>query len=139
MLGADGVVVGTRFWSSKEALTAKAATDRAAAATGDDTVRTKAIDALRGVPWPEEFSFRMVENQFTRTWAHREKEAAAAYGTLAEVFAEARASQNFDIAPIVAGESIGLFRDRPTAASIVEGMVGEAKTLLGRGAALDFR
>jgi nitronate monooxygenase len=55
MLGADGVVVGSRFWSSKEALTPKAATDRAVSATGDDTVRTKAIDSLRGVPWPADF------------------------------------------------------------------------------------
>ena len=56
MLGADGVVIGTRFWASEEALTPRAATDRAMLATGDDTVRTRAIDALRGVPWPEEFS-----------------------------------------------------------------------------------
>ena len=52
MLGADGVVVGSRFWSSKEAMTPKAATDRAALATGDNTVRTQAIDLLRGTPWP---------------------------------------------------------------------------------------
>jgi nitronate monooxygenase len=139
MLGADGVVVGTRFWSSREALTPERATERAADATGDDTVRTKAIDALRGVPWPEEFSFRMVQNAFTREWAHREREAAAAYGSMDEVFAKARAGQDFDVAPIVAGEAVGLFRDRPPAASIVEAMVGETEFLLGRGARFDFR
>jgi nitronate monooxygenase len=139
MLGADGVVVGTRFWSSREALTPERATDRAAAATGDDTVRTKAIDALRGVPWPEEFSFRMVQNAITREWAHRERDAAGAYGTMAQVFAEARASQNFDVAPIVAGEAVGLFRGRPPAADIVEAMAREAESLLGRGATFDFR
>src|SRR6185369_7547081 len=31
MLGADGVVVGTRFWASAEALTPAGSTDRAAA------------------------------------------------------------------------------------------------------------
>ncbi len=138
MLGADGVVVGSRFWSSREALTPSSATDRAAIATGDDTVRTRAIDALRGTPWPAEFSFRVVENDFTRKWAYRESEAAGAFGNFASLFAEARSSQNFDIAPIVAGEAIGLFQDRPAAATIVEAMVEEAESRLGRGATLDF-
>jgi len=138
MLGADGVVVGSRFWSSREALTPTKATDRAAVATGDDTVRTRAIDSLRGTPWPEEFSFRVVGNDFTREWAHRESQAAGAFGSLAAVFAEAKSSENFDVSPIVAGEAIGLFRDRPSAASIVEAMAREAESLLGRGATLDF-
>ena len=76
MLGADGVVVGTRFWASEEALTPAAASDRAIRSTGDDTVRTKAIDALRGVPWPEEFSLRVVKNKLAEEWAHREAEAS---------------------------------------------------------------
>jgi nitronate monooxygenase len=138
MLGADGVVVGSRFWSSREALTPTKATDRAATATGDDTVRTKAIDALRGTPWPPEFSFRVVENDFTREWAHREKEAAAAFGSLAARFSEARSSQNFDLSPIVAGEAVGLFGDRPAAAAIVETMVSDAEAILKNAAALDF-
>ena len=97
MLGADGVLVGTRFWAAAEALTPQAMTDRAARATGDDTVRTKAIDALRGVPWPEEFSFRILKNKFTDKWAHREAEAAAARGSLAEAYAEARKQQDLEM------------------------------------------
>jgi len=50
---------------------------RALAATGDSTVRTAAVDALRGTPWPEQFSFRMLENRITREWAARESEARA--------------------------------------------------------------
>src|SRR5437667_1260184 len=119
MLGADGVVVGTRFWASEEALTPPAATDRAISATGDDTVRTTAIDSLRGVPWPEEFSFRVVKNKFTEQWGRREAEAAAAFGSLAPAYAEARSRQDFDVTAIVAGECVGLVRDRPTAASLV--------------------
>lgn len=78
MLGADGVLIGTRFWASAEALTPQAMTDRAVRATGDDTVRTKAIDRLRGVPWPQEFSFRVLKNKFTDEWAHREAEGDSA-------------------------------------------------------------
>jgi nitronate monooxygenase len=81
----------------------------------------------------------VVKNKFTEEWAHREQEAAAAFGSLAGAFAEARSSQNFDVAPVVAGESVGLFHDRPPAANIIESMVAEAGKLLGRGATLDFR
>ena len=139
MLGADGVVVGTRFWSSAEALTPSAATDRGACATGDDTVRTKAIDPLRGVPWPEEFSFRVLKNKLTDQWAHREAEAAAAFGSLAEAYAEARSRNDLDVVVSVAGECTGLVHDRPTAGSIVDAMITEAQSLLERGAGLDFR
>jgi len=139
MLGADGAVVGTRFWAAAEALTPKAATDRAIRATGDDSVRTKAIDALRGVPWPKEFSFRVLKNKLTEQWAHREAEAAAAYGSLAAEYAEARVREDFDVMAVVAGEATGLIHDRPTAKSIIEAMVSDARCLLGRGATLDFR
>lgn len=63
MLGADGVVVGTRLWASVEALTPKAHTDKAIGETGDSTIRTKVLDALRGVPWPREYSFRFMKNK----------------------------------------------------------------------------
>jgi nitronate monooxygenase len=105
MLGADGVLVGTRFWAAAEALTPQAMTDRAVRATGDDTVRTKAVDTLRGVPWPEEFSFRVLKNKFTDEWAHREAEAAAARGSLAGAYADARKRQDLDIYLTVAGEA----------------------------------
>jgi len=138
MLGADGVVVGTRFLASEEALTLRAASDRAARATGDDTVRTKAIDALRGVSWPEEFSFRVLKNKLTEQWAHREAEATAAFGSLAAAYAEARARQDLDMVGVAAGECVGLIHDRPSAGSILEAMVTEARSLLGRGATLNF-
>lgn len=138
MLGADGVVVGTRFWASAEALTPQAMTDRAVRATGDDTVRTKAIDALRGVPWPAEFSLRVLKNKFTDEWAHREAEAAAAFGSFATGYAEARARRDLDVLVTVAGEATGLLHDRPTAASIVAGMAAQAEFLLKRGTSLDL-
>ena len=133
MLGADAVVVGTRFWASAEALTPTEVTDRAIGQTGDSTVRTKAIDPLRGVAWPEEFSFRILANRTTEVWAHREADARAAFGRMSAAFAEARRTMDFDILPVVAGEALGLVHDRPPAASIVESMVSQADALLRRG------
>lgn len=138
MLGADGVVCGTRFLASEEAFTPSVAYDRAARASGDDTVRTKAVDALRGVPWPDEFSYRVLKNKLTEQWAHRETDATAAFGSLAAVYAEARSRKDLDLYAVGAGECVGLIHDRPSAASILERMVEEARVLLTRGAALNF-
>ena len=123
----------------RQAPDGRAATDRALRATGDDTVRTKAIDALRGVPWPDEFSFRVLKNALTDQWAHREAEAATHYASLASAYDEARTRQDLDLVATVVGESTGLIHDRPTAGSIVEGMIAKARSVLARGATLDFR
>ena len=135
-LGADGVVVGTRFWASAEALTPAAFTNRAERATGDDTVRTKSIDRLRGTPWPDEFSFRVLANRLTEQWADREAEAAAAFGSLAAAYADARGRQDLDMVVTVAGECVGLINDRPTAGVIIDAMVTDARAAIRRGAAL---
>jgi len=138
MLGADGVVVGTRLWASAEALTPQAHTDKAIGVTGDSTVRTKVLDALRGVPWPREYSFRFLKNKLTDEWADRESEAFVAFGTLAAKYAQARAQNDLDSVAVVCGEAVGLLRDRPTAESIVNSMVTQAAGLLRRGGTLDL-
>ena len=136
MLGADGVLVGTRFWAADEALTPPAAAARALAASGDATVRTSAVDALRGVPWPEQYSFRMLENRITREWAAREAEARGQFGAFKELYAEARARGDFDVAPVIVGEAVGLIGARLPAATIVDNMVAEAERALKSGTAL---
>jgi nitronate monooxygenase len=138
MLGADGVVVGTRLWASAEALTPQAHTDKAIAVTGDSTIRTKVLDALRGTPWPKEYSFRFLKNKLTDEWASRENEAFSAFGTLCEKYAEARARHDLQTEALVCGEAVGLLRDRPTAESILNSMVAQAAELLRRGGTLDF-
>lgn len=138
MLGADGVVVGTRLWASAEALTPQAHTDKAIDATGDSTIRTKVLDALRGVPWPREFSFRFLKNKLTDEWADRESEAFKAFGTLSAQYAQARVQNDLDSIAVVCGESVGLLRDRPSAESIVTSMVEQATELLRNGGTLDF-
>lgn len=138
MLGADGVVTGTRFWASAEAMTPKSHTDKAIAATGDGTVRTKALDALRGTPWPREYSFRFLQNKLSEEWAEREKEAFAAFGSLAAKYAEARAKDDTDMLAVVGGEAIGLVKDRPSVETIVKEMVHQAASVLRKGGTLEF-
>ncbi len=138
MLGADGVLVGTRFWASAEALTPKLHTDRAIGVTGDATVRTKTLDALRGVPWPQDYSFRFLKNEFSNEWVDREGEALRAFGKFSARYAQARAQNDLRTVAVVCGEAVGLVRDRPAARSIVKSMHDEAADLLRRGGNLRF-
>jgi nitronate monooxygenase len=138
MLGADGVVVGSRLWASAEALTPKAHTDKAIGKSGDATIRTKVLDALRGTPWPREYSFRFLKNKLTDEWADREAEAFRAFGTLSEKYVQARAQNDLDTLAVTCGEAVGLLRDRPTAESIVSSMAAHAADLLRDGSKLNF-
>jgi len=138
MLGADGVVVGTRFWASAEALTPKLHTDRAIGETGDATVRTKTLDALRGVPWPQDYSFRFLKNEFSNEWVDREGDALRAFGKFSARYAQAREQDDLRTVAVVCGEAVGLVRDRPAAASIVKSMHDEAADLLRHGGNLRF-
>jgi nitronate monooxygenase len=138
MLGADGAVVGTRLWASAEALTPKAHTDKAIGKTGDSTIRTKVLDALRGTPWPREYSFRFLKNKLTDEWGDREAEAFRAFGTLSAKYAQARAQNDLDTVAVICGEAVGLLRDRPSAESIVQSMATQAANLLRNGSKLKF-
>jgi len=138
MLGADGVLVGTRLWASAEALTPKAHTDKALGATGDCTIRTKVLDALRGVPWPREYSFRFLRNGLTDKWAARESEAFRAFASLSEDYARARARNDLEMVAVTCGEAVGLLNDRPTAESVVTSMAAQAADILQKGAELTF-
>jgi len=93
-------------------------------------------DHLRGVPWPEEFSFRVMKNRITDEWAHREAETRGKFGAFKAQYAEARTCGDLEVLPIVTGEAIGLIGARLPAAEIVATMMAEAEAALKSGAAL---
>ena len=74
MLGADGVVVGTRFWASQEALVPSNLHQAALAAGGDDTVRQSVLDIVRERAWPSRYTGRVLRNDFVAEWLGRETE-----------------------------------------------------------------
>jgi nitronate monooxygenase len=96
------------------------------------------LDALRGFPWPNEYSLRFLKNKLADEWADREAEAFRAFGTLSEKYAEARAQNDLDTVAVVCGEAVGLLKDRPSAESIVQSMVAQAADLLRNGSKLEF-
>lgn len=131
MLGADGVLIGTRFWASDEALVPPNHHDAAIAATGDDTVQTKVVDIVRGFEWPERFNIRVMRNRFTDRWQGDyeglRKDTAAHAAWL-----EAIVSGDVDIASATVGQGIGMISSAEPAGEIIGNMVTEAEALLRR-------
>jgi len=72
MLGADGVLMGTRFYVASESLVAPGAQARVIAASGDETLRTTIFDIARGYTWPKVYTGRAVRNRFSEAWHGRE-------------------------------------------------------------------
>ena len=133
MLGAAGVLLGTRFYASQECDGADEAKQRICAATGGSTVRSIIFDLSRNNVWPAPFNGRCLINDHARRWAGRELELLQNVKTVAAEYADAKAGGNFDIAAVIAGEAVGLIHDVPPAAEIVDRIVAEAdQILLGR-------
>ncbi len=126
MLGAEAVLVGTRFWATREALghpNQKALIERSG---GDDTLRTKAFDTARGLTWPEPWTGRAIRNAFADTWHGRDDALREEGLPIRERFFAAQREGDTEMAVTFAGEGLDLIADRPGAGALVERIVDEA-------------
>ncbi len=129
MLGAQGIVMGTRFYASQEAAGRASAKQHIVAADGTETLRSIVFDISRQNVWPHPFTGRCLVNAHTQRWLGREQELMRRADVLAE-FAVARETGDFDLAPVIAGEAAGLVHDIPTAREIVQRTVVDAERLM---------
>ncbi|KRR06531.1 2-nitropropane dioxygenase [Bradyrhizobium jicamae] len=130
MLGASGVLLGTRFYASVECDGPEEAKQRICAASNGNSVRGIIFDLSRNNVWPAPFTGRCLINDHARRWMGREVELMQNIKTVAADYAAARAAGNFDIAAVIAGEAVGLIHDIPPAAEIVDRIVSEAEQIL---------
>ena len=138
LLGAEGVLMGTRFYASQEADGHPEAKRRIVAAEGGQTVRSIVFDLTRGMRWPPAYTGRLLRNRHLETWLGRESELEARMEEAEREYAAARERGDFDVAGVIAGEACALIHDVPPAGEIVERIVAEADRLL-RSALLTFR
>jgi nitronate monooxygenase len=132
MLGADGVLMGTRFWATQECLAPDAAKRHALAQDGDATARSRVFDILRRKDWPASYDFRALRNELHREWETRIEMLAASPDAVRAEFEQAAAQGDFTRANVTVGEAVGLIRDIPAAAEVVARMVEEAQGLPSR-------
>jgi nitronate monooxygenase len=130
MLGASGVLLGTRFYASIECDGPEEAKKRICAATSGNTIRSIIFDLSRDNVWPAPFNGRCLINDHARRWVGREVELLQNVKAVAAEYARAKAAGNFDIAAVIAGEAVGLIHDIPKAGEIVERITLEAEQIL---------
>jgi len=131
VLGASGVLLGTRFYASVECDGADEAKKRICAASSGETVRSIIFDVSRRLWWPAPFTGRALINDHARRWMGREVELVQNLDAVAAEYAVARDAGNFDIAGVFAVDGVGLIHDIPPAAEIVDRIVTEADQILG--------
>ncbi len=132
MLGADGVLVGTRFIASEESEAPQGFRQAIIRADGDATVKSNSVDVARKRYWPNtEFVVRVLNNSFVVKWHGRERELEQAIEVEHHNFWSAFNAGDADNSGVLMGEVAGLVRDSPPAAQIVESMIADACQRLG--------
>lgn len=132
MLGAEGVLLGSRFVMSAEAATPEGFHAAVIAADGDATVKTSAFDVVRKYDWPEKHQARGLKNRFTSRW-HGNETALQEDGTIAtenERYWKAFYAGDAENAGVLIGENAGLLRDVSPARAIIERIVEGAQTIM---------
>ena len=132
LLGADGVLVGTRFWAAKEALVKEGHHNAILETNGDGTLRTRVADIARQIPWPRGFTARIRRNAFTERWHGRESALEADIAIEGPRYRKAFAEGDPDNTGVWFGEAAGLVRSIEPASVIIEGMVADAAHQLAR-------
>jgi nitronate monooxygenase len=134
MLGADGAVVGSRFWVSAEARVPKPMQAAAINAAGDDALRTRVVERAREPAWPGRFTIPVLRSSFTDRWHGDQAGLDAALATERPRWQAAAAAGDPSVANPIVGEAAGLIHDAPHAADILSDMIAGAEAALARAA-----
>jgi nitronate monooxygenase len=125
--GASGAWVGTRLAACPEALTGDGSRRALIAARATDTAVTRVFDVAKGLPWPARFPSRVLVNDFVARWTGSEDALDA---TARDELAAAMAADDRRIAPVDAGQGVGMIGDDASAGEVIERMCAGAERLL---------
>ena len=130
-LGADGILLGTRFLATVESPLHPNFKQAIVDSDGHDTLLSEIPDIASGLVWPGAM-IRSRRNRFIERWAGRDwdlrRDRAEAWAKLNA----ARQSGDIDEGPLSMGQDAGLIHDIPPAGEIVNRIVREAEEILGR-------
>ena len=131
MLGAEGVLLGTRFLATPEAPLPDAYKEAIVHSDGHDTLLTELPDVIAGQVWPGAFA-RVLRTQFIQEWLGREGEVRQRRIELLQRIQRAREQGDVDNGTLLIGQDAGLIDSIEPAGSIVERVVRDAETILRR-------
>jgi NAD(P)H-dependent flavin oxidoreductase YrpB (nitropropane dioxygenase family) len=128
-MGADGVLMGTRFLATPEAPIPSSYKQAVVDASGADTVFSLLPDLAPEVKWPGAWT-RAIRNRIVDEWLGREEELRSRGAEVGAQVAAARAADDREGMWLMAGQSSGLVRELEPAGEIVRRVSAEAEALL---------
>ena len=128
-LGADGVLLGTRFLATPEAPIHENFKQAIVKSDGHDTLLTEIPDIASGHVWPGAM-VRAQRNAFIARWAGQEWALRQKRAEVAKAVADARKAGDVDNTPLLFGQDAGLIDSVKAAAEVVEAIAAEADGIL---------
>ena len=139
-LGAAGVLMGTRFFATTEALGHDNTKARLVSAGGDDTVRTSVFDIVRELPWPAAYQVRTVRNALSERWHGNEdalrREIETSPDSPVAAFHAALQAGDTEQSVVVGGQGLDLVDAIEPAGDLVTRIVADAERSLAAAQAL---
>lgn len=127
--GAQAAWIGTPLLVAEEARNSAAARRRVIDARETQTVHTRVFDVVQRIPWPAAFPGRALANQLTARW-HGHEDELAHDADAPRAFDEARRAEDYAIAVVYAGQSVGLVERVEPAAAILARIASDAEAHL---------
>lgn len=128
-LGAEGVLLGTRFMATPEAPIHANFKQAIVKSDGHDTVLTEIPDLASQRVWPGAMS-RAQRNRFIERWAGREWAIRLDAAEIGKQVAAARAAGDVDNAPLSFGQDAGLIDSIKSVKEVVQDIVTEAEKII---------
>ncbi len=135
-LGAAGVLLGSYFYISEESLVHPRLKQAVLSASGDDVVRTKVFDMVRGYTWPEPYTGAALANSFLKRWHGNEDELRSQLDSEMPRYAEAAAEADPDTHVLFISQSADLLRESKPAEAMLEKLMAQTASELTRLAEL---
>jgi NAD(P)H-dependent flavin oxidoreductase YrpB (nitropropane dioxygenase family) len=130
-LGAQGILLGTRFLATQESPLHPNVKQAIVESDGHDTQLSEISDIAAGLVWPGAMT-RSRRNRFIERWAGREWALRQHRAEAASRLHAARESGDVEEGSLSMGQDAGLIRDIPPASEIVLRIVREAEEILTR-------
>ena len=128
-LGAEGVLLGTRFMATPEAPIHANYKQAIVKSDGHDTVLTEIPDIASQRVWPGAMS-RAQRNQFIERWSGREWALRQNAQEVGKQVAAARAAGDVDNASLSFGQDAGLIDSIKSVREVVQDIVAEAEVIM---------
>jgi NAD(P)H-dependent flavin oxidoreductase YrpB (nitropropane dioxygenase family) len=128
-LGADGVLLGTRFLATDEAPIAKGFKQAILESDGHDTLVTDIPDVAYGQVWPGAY-VRVRRNRFVEEWLGRGNELRRRRAEVSARLRQAAQAGDQDRGAILIGQTAGLIDRIEPAAEVVQQISQEAEAIL---------